>query len=131
MHIPLKHSTPVVKEVSGRKLARRLARISAAQRALLAYELENGSALLHRLTRKQACAVARASVGYVATLSRASAAERERVRHGWLPLTTLHNRPTRTTLHNRPSDADLDRVIAHLGLDRIMSALDRATAPTA
>jgi hypothetical protein len=119
------HVTPndlCFKDIVGHKLATRLrAGMSPTFRALLAHEFESGACWLHSLTRRQACALTGASIGYVHTLAHATEQEREAVKRGVLSLSDIHNRP--------PSDAAIDRVIARLGPDRVLAALDRLTMP--
>jgi hypothetical protein len=111
------------KDISGRRLRRRLRKgLSSTHRALLAYELEAGSAWIHHLTRRDACVLTGASASYVATLHQASDEERGRIKSGQLALSVLHN-------NKPPSDAYLDRLVVKAGADRVMAALDRYTRP--
>jgi hypothetical protein len=120
---PQTSGTQAVKDISGQRLARRLRReLSPTHRALLAYELEKGTAWIHSLTRRQACRLTGASVAYVVTLQRASDEERGRIKSGQLALSALHN-------NKPPSDAYLDRLVVKAGADRVMAALDRYTRP--
>jgi len=65
---------PSVKEISGRRLARRIKHgISPTHKALLAYAMEHREVLLHELTRRQSMALTRASAGYIATVTRLTA----------------------------------------------------------
>jgi hypothetical protein len=140
-------SAAPVRDVVGKKLARRLRKgLSPAHRALLAHDLETGECWLHGLTRRQACALTGASLGYATTLAKASAEEIERVKRGALALSQLHNKPksdafkafTRATkeVEAEFGDADdiavgefVDRVFAKLGDGVLAAAFDRYTAP--
>src|SRR5262245_21854551 len=67
-----------VKLVNGRILEWRRTKLSASHRALLAYRLQTGEVQIKPM-RKQALAITGASVGYVSTVARASAHDRERI----------------------------------------------------
>jgi hypothetical protein len=112
-----------IRDVNGRKLDRRLKQgLSDAHRALLALDLENGTACLHHLTRRQAKRLMGANQRIVASLRRASAEEQEKFKRGLLSLGELRARV--------PSDAAIDKLIAKLGPERVLMALDRITRPT-
>src|SRR5262245_16305710 len=81
------------RELNGRKLSRRLKRLTASHRALLALELEIGNARLVCPTRAQARALTGASLGYVITARRLTPAERQLVERGVTSLNSFHNRP--------------------------------------
>jgi hypothetical protein len=117
-HLP----TPAVHHIVGKKLARRVRKgLSATHRALLAYELEIGASAVQGFPRREACRLTGASLGYVATLAKATAAEVEAVKKGKLSLSALHNKP--------PTDAQVDATIIKLGIERVFAAIDRLTAP--
>jgi hypothetical protein len=110
-----------VREINGRKLAKRCKSLSPAHRALLAVALETGDVRLARLTRAQARLLTGASRGYVVTVRRLTPAERRQVELGLVSLVSLHNRP--------PTDADIDRFIRKAGANRVLAAIDRFTSP--
>jgi hypothetical protein len=109
--------------ISGRRLNRLIRWASATDRALLAYELEQGAIQVLRPTRTQAATLTRASSGYIGAIARLSADERTQLARGWFSLSRAHNR-------RRNTDAEIDRIVAAFGAEAIMAALDRATAPT-
>jgi hypothetical protein len=144
---PATPPTPV-KDISGRKLAKRLRRgMSPVFAALLAHDMETGRVRLHRLTRQQSCSVTGASWGYTSTLARATEEEVERVKRGELSLSALHNKPKSDpfkALANASNEVEaelgdesitvgdfIDRVFAKLGDGVLAAALDRLTAPVA
>jgi hypothetical protein len=110
--------------VSGRELAYSLRRRSPVQRALAAHDLESGRIVVHSLTRRQAAKLARSSTGYIATIDRIGEADRERLKHGTLSVSQLHNKCGRDV-----SDDEIDRFVARAGAGRIFAALDRYTQP--
>jgi hypothetical protein len=115
-----------VKDINAHLLNRRVRKgLGPTQAALLAYELEVGTARLREIPRREACRLTGASVGYVATIAKASPEERAAILRGDLPVTRLHNKPKAL-----PTDDELDRLVAMIGADRIMAALDRYTQPT-
>lgn len=112
--------TKASRNINGRKLSRRLKKgLSPAFRALLAHELETG-AVLHDLTRRQACKLLQVSPSYVATLAKIDPEQRAMIARGQLSLSAIHNKLT---------DTDIDRIVAKLGAERIMAAIDRYTQP--
>jgi hypothetical protein len=142
---PATPPTPV-KDISGRKLAKRLHKgMSPTFAALLAHDLEAGKVVLHRLTRSQARALTGASLGYVATVARLTPEERQQVQRGHLSLASLHNKPKSDsfkTFANATKEVEaelghaditvgdfVDRVFAKLGDGVLAAALDRYTQP--
>jgi len=118
--VPTTSDPTPVKDINGRKLARRLKKgLSPTFRALLAHEFESG-AVLHDLTRRQACKLLQVGASYVGTVAKSSPENRKKIERGELALSALHNTPT---------DRQLDRLITRLGPDRVMEALDRCTRP--
>jgi hypothetical protein len=119
-------ATAIPRDINGRKLFRRLKQgLNPRHCALLALELEQGTAILHHLTPRQAQKVTRANQRDVAALRRATAEESAQVKLGLLSLAELRNRTARA-----PTDATVDRTITKLGADRVLQALDRITQPT-
>jgi hypothetical protein len=110
--------------VHGRHLALGLHRLSASQRALLAFELTTGAVTLCGLTRKQAARIAGANTDYVSRVAHISDSEREQLRGGGLRLSKTHPRQPREL-----SDAEIDHLVRTVGPDRVMAAIDRLTAP--
>ena len=87
MHDLVKKPSPV--NIDGRLTARRLWRMSAAHKALLAYEAEiNG---VSALSRRQSAQMFCVSAGYVGTVAGASEAEREALKRGFITLSKLHH----------------------------------------
>ena len=118
----LTNTSTIVPDVDGRELSRRLRKLTPAERAILAFDLQCGS--LIRPTPSQAAAVTKASIRYVNTISRATAEERELLECGRLSVSALHSK------YRRPvTDADIERFVVKIGLDRVWRALDRVTAP--
>ncbi|MCP1765149.1 hypothetical protein [Bradyrhizobium japonicum] len=116
-------TAPTVLSIEGRKLSRRVSKLDAANRALLAHSLERGSLHLLNPTRKQAAALARVSACYVGALNRASSDERRALEQGALSLSALQHR-------RRPmTDDDVERVVKRFGISRIFAVIDRLTAP--
>jgi hypothetical protein len=111
-----------VKVDFGGTLRRRFGKMSPAARALLACEAESGNAALSGLTRRQSSRLFQVSHGYVATVSRLSGVERDRLRVNPSLLTQFHNK-------REPTDSDVDAFIARAGADQVLAALDRLTAP--
>ncbi|MDI2073898.1 MULTISPECIES: hypothetical protein [Bradyrhizobium] len=110
-------------EIDGVWLSRHLNRLSPAERALLAYQLSEGS--LRNPTRPQSAMMMRVSVSYVNTIAAATAEERVLLECGRLALSDLHNKHRRGPVN----DANVERIVLKLGADRILRALDRITAP--
>jgi hypothetical protein len=108
--------------VEGRRLARQLSKMSSARKALLAHEIETGTVSISKLSRRQTSRLLKVATGYIATVSRISDADRERLKHNPYLLTAWHNRRSL-------KDADVERLLARNGLDRALSAIDRMTAP--
>jgi hypothetical protein len=115
-------NTRLEASLSGRQLAYSLRRRSPAQRAILAHQLESGDIVVRGFTRGQAAKLARTSLGYVATINRASEADRERLRLGVVELSHLRNRRDVT-------DAQVDNFIRRAGAQKVLEGLDRFTRP--
>jgi hypothetical protein len=96
------------RRVTGQYVAR--AHLTRRQRARLAADLANGTALIWPLTIKQA-----------ASLARVPALDVAKYRHNGNGKRVLYRREV--------GDSDIDAVIAKLGPEKVMAALDRYTAP--
>jgi hypothetical protein len=107
---------------------------TATWRAFLALDLASDG-----LTLAQACAVAGASIGYVATLRRLTTYERNAVREGRVSLGSFHTRKPFAVKpeHGKhfdgdvptPSDDEVERIVLRLGPMRVLNAVDKLTAP--
>jgi hypothetical protein len=102
-HSVLPPAGPVVRLISGAKLARRLQHIPAAHRIRLAVDLAAERVRIHKLTVAQASRLVRV---HPARVGKAL------------------GRPPR-----QRSDAEIDRMVARVGLDVVRRSLDRLTAP--
>ncbi|MCK1447752.1 hypothetical protein IVB34_34440 [Bradyrhizobium sp. 2] len=127
LYSPKRGSTiaPTANQYDGRQLCRRLRKLSPAERALLAHDLEQGS--ISNLTGPQCAALAQVSLSYLNSVRRASAEERERLALGCVSLSCLHNQYR----HRTATDADVERIVVKIGPDRVMRALDAITRPMA
>jgi hypothetical protein len=112
--------------VAGRQFSRRLKKLNAGQRAVLAYGLNTGALHLSTYTKPQSAALAEISVSYISTVAHASPTERDLLSYGWLKLSDLHNQKKRQSV---TTDADIERMVVEIGFDRIMAVIDRLTAP--
>ena len=77
--------------VEGRRLARQLSKMSSARKALLAHEIETGTVSISKLSRRQTSRLLKVATGYIATVSRISNADRERLKHNPYLMTAWHN----------------------------------------
>jgi hypothetical protein len=108
--------------IDGRRLGRRLKKLSITRRAMLACDLECGVPV-QNFTAGQASMLAKVPACYVRALRRASDEERRALERGSLSLSALQHRPRPIT------DAELERVVVKVGPDRVMRVLDKLTAP--
>jgi hypothetical protein len=119
-------TTRTVRRVERARLAAALKanRLTASQRALLAFEFITGAAVL-RLDRALAIELSGTNATYLSAVAGMTPAERESLKDGELSL------PQYIAGRRHTPDTDIDRVVKALGPGRMMEALDRITQPTA
>jgi hypothetical protein len=108
---------PAIKQISGKKLARRLKEgtLSPELAARLAYDLNTGHVAVSKLPAKWSRMMTGATVAGLASVRRT--------------LRATNGNGHRVLYRRNPSDADIDTVVAKIGPDKVMASLDRLTKP--
>jgi hypothetical protein len=112
--------------MTGASLAHRLRRMTAAQRACSAADVDDGKVALVDLTAKSIAALHQVSLPYMQAAKKLSPAERDQVRRGERPLVPARPRAApEAAPFDWLDDAAFIEVIRQIGVDRTLDAAIR------